>query len=265
MSADPVAAAPPVEAVLSLDGRYETRQLASAGRPVQLLAAYDTVLQRSVSLLLLPRSTSLSERLALRLQLRHLAGVQHLHLAHIFDVVDSPAGLAVVVESLPGAVLLSDLPANSLGRGDAQRVVTEVGEALAALREAGLAHGAVSTSAVALTPDRRALLLPLPTRTDARPADDVDDLSRLVTEIEASSLAAAEPRSAGPGAATRTADRRPGSTPSLPSVPSAVPSEAGRSARDRGALRASGSRLALVLAGGFGGALLADVVAQFAG
>lgn len=255
-----------------LAGRYTLSAPADGG--VQLVVGHDEVLGRDVSLLLLPSSVGIRERLSLRLQLRQLSSLQHPHLAHAFDVIDAPGQLGVVLRLLPGARLLTEVGPDLTS----PHLVEQIREALQALHAAGRAHGSVSTDAVAVLPDGSAVLLPLPARPGARPEDDVRDLARMappltaaptkavpLVEARVSRLPVVEaPTTVLPVVVTRD----PTATHILAPVAAPVPATCrvtpvpARTAPQPGARR---GRVAVIAAGGFGGALLADLASRLLG
>ena len=124
----------------------------------------------------------LDELLAARVA--RLRALRHEHLAQVLDVVELSAGrLGLVVEHVPGLSLAQVRAARApLSDGEAATVAIPVAGALGALHDAGMAHGAVSASAVVVRPDGRPVL------TDLRGAilgagDPEADVRRLVTTI----------------------------------------------------------------------------------
>lgn len=137
---------------------------------------------------------------AARLQERgaRLATVDHPHLARVGPVLVLPDGRVVVLHE---AVVGTDLATVQIGRGrwepgEVVTVVVPLAAALAALHDAGLAHGDVAPANVILTGDGRAVLVDVVTGADpfdrgtpgyaapersrgATPAGDVHGLGRL--------------------------------------------------------------------------------------
>lgn len=236
-----------------LAGRYTLAEPAHGG--LQLVVAHDEVLDRDVSVLLLPGSSSVGDRLALRLQLRQLSSLEHPHLAHAFDVVDVPGQLGVVLRLLPGAVLLSSLGPDLAS----SRVGEPVRQALGALHAAGRAHGSISADAVAVLPDGSGVLLPLPARLGARPEDDLRALARAFPAPFPPSVVEAPTTVLSVVYAPTLAQTAAALVP--------APSTASGAARPATALTigSASNRAALIAAGGFGGALLADIVSRLLG
>jgi hypothetical protein len=157
-----------------LEGRYRLESdPGPEGRGPSVVEAYDEASDRAVTLVLLPASSSLRDRLALRLQVRRAAESPHPGLAPVLDVLDTEATLALVLPLRPGARLLTDvgvLPEDG---------VEQIQGALEALHAVGRPHGALDERAVLVLPDSTVLLLPLPPEPGAQPAEDLPALARL--------------------------------------------------------------------------------------
>ena len=113
-----------------------------------------------------------------------LCAVRHEHLPQVLDVVELSSGrLGLVVEHVDGLSLAQIRAARApLADGEAATVAIPLAGALAALRDAGLSHGAVSESTIVVRPDGR------PALTDLRgalagAADGEADLRRLVATV----------------------------------------------------------------------------------
>lgn len=106
-------------------------------------------------------ATVLDELTSARVErLRH---VRHDHLPAVHDVVEiGPGRTALVVEHLPGPSLAELRSQRApLSDGEAATVAIPVASALAALHDAGLAHGGVSPATVLVRPDGRPALVDL--------------------------------------------------------------------------------------------------------
>jgi hypothetical protein len=236
-----------------LEDRYRLEVEPSPSRSAPVLAhAFDEESDQWVTLLVLPDSSSMLERLALRSQVRRLAEVDHPQVPRVLDVVDTETSLAVVLPFAPGAQLLSDVGVLPVD-GPAQ-----LRSALQAVHAIGRAHGGLDEGAVLVLPDATVGLLPVPPDPAATPAEDLRALGRLAaryghgTEHDIPSQREAGPL---PGTTGRPLPERPayaGATrlPPTAAWPRRRPWEAG-------ALRA-----AVVAAGALGGALLADLLSR---
>lgn len=113
-----------------------------------------------------------------------LRAVRHDHLPQVLDVVGLSSGrLGLVVEHVDGLSLAQIRAARApLADGEAATVAIPVAGALAALRGAGLSHGAVSETSIVVRPDGRPVLTDL--RGALGGAADVEvDLRRLVATV----------------------------------------------------------------------------------
>lgn len=109
-----------------------------------------------VELRRLPGAADLLDRERARRAAATIAGVQHPHLSRTRRLLALPTGIVVVTDAFGGGSLARLLAAR--GRLSPAEVVTTGGPlaaALAALHEAGLAHGRVTPDAVRFTPDGR--------------------------------------------------------------------------------------------------------------
>ncbi len=240
-----------------LQERYRLEEEPPPGRarPV-LVEGFDEVSERTVTLLVLPDSSSMLERLALRSQVRRMSEIEHPGLPTVLDVVDTEAGFAVVLPASPEARLLADggfLPAD----GPAQ-----LRSALQALHAVGRTHGALDEHAVLVLPDATVRLLPVPPDPAVRPAEDLRALA---------ALAARHGHGAEPDVPAQRVARppRPPVTPPATAA-SAVRPPTGGATRFRSTSTSSyprswqsgAPRAGLVAAGALVGALLADLVSR---
>ncbi|MBC7678967.1 MAG: hypothetical protein H7233_08255, partial [Pseudorhodobacter sp.] len=134
--------------------------------------------------------------------------------------------------------------------------------ALRFLHDAGRAHGSVTADAVAVLPGGDAVLLPVPARPGAVPADDLRALTALAGTLRGTPAPAVTPDPPATAAldapTTVIALPLPVPAPGYASTP--APAQAGPPVAG-----GSASRVAFVLVGGFGGALLADLASRLLG
>ena len=156
--------------------RYEWPSTAPRASDV-LHPARDTLSGVTVSVLAVRAPDDSAEASREADRLRRYASVRHPHLAEVRTVEERAGLLRVVCEPLEGDLLLDD--GDRLDVRSVQRLATGVLEALAALHQAGVTHGAVSARALLLShrtgptaePDVTLLPLPLlPDRPDLGPA-----------------------------------------------------------------------------------------------
>ncbi|GIG19797.1 hypothetical protein Cch01nite_05210 [Cellulomonas chitinilytica] len=99
----------------------------------------------------------------MRARIARLRALRHDHLCRFLDAVElSPGRVGLVVEPVEGPTLDELRAARApLGDGEAVTVAIPVADALAALHDAGLVHGAVDASTVVVRPDGRPVLVDL--------------------------------------------------------------------------------------------------------
>jgi predicted Ser/Thr protein kinase len=140
-------------------GRFRrVRQLGRGGFGTVWLAV-DTQLDRTVAVKLAHAPDSETEQRMLR-EARALAAVRHPNCVRVFDIVQDPDGLAIVMEYIEGdplsdVVLKSGLLADTL----AARLWVNMADALAAAHERGVLHRDVKPSNVIVDTDGTAHLI----------------------------------------------------------------------------------------------------------
>jgi hypothetical protein len=240
---------------LLLGSRYRLEAVPGSDRGAPVLVhGVDEASGRAVTLLLLPGSSSMLERLALRSQARRFAEIEHPGVATVLDVVDTRESLAVVLAHAPGARLLAD--GWALG-GDG---IEQLASALRAVHAIGRVHGALDEHAVLVRQESTVQLLPLPPDAAAHPEEDLRALEALAAR-----------RGSGAPRGTRGVPPQRTAPPFAPPVapPAAeVPGTGGatRLARSADTARrswaAGGRRAAVIVGGACGGALLADLLSR---
>ncbi|TBR25393.1 hypothetical protein EPO15_02270 [bacterium] len=177
----PPAAAPSADAGL-LGGKY--RLGAAKGR---VREAFDVTLERSVAVLEVAADPAAREsRLAAA---RAASAVRHPNIAELYEVLEEPAGLALVFEWAPGKTLAETLAERRLTLAEAKAVLGPVCEALAYAHERGVAHGAVGPADITVSGDGRVKLVGLGAGA-ATPADDLAGLAACLRQMLAPSVAA---------------------------------------------------------------------------
>ncbi|MBO9554003.1 hypothetical protein [Cellulomonas sp.] len=120
----------------------------------------------------------------MRSRIARLRALRHDHLVRLLDAVElSPGRVGLVVEPADG-VTLDELRAARapLCDGEAVTVTVPVAGALAALHDAGLAHGMLDASSVVVRPDGRPLLTDLRAAVLGRGTPD-SDVTRLLATV----------------------------------------------------------------------------------
>jgi len=254
-----------------LEDRYRLKVPPPADRSAPMLAdAFDQETQQWVTLLVLPDSSTMLERLALRSQVRRLADIEHPRLPKVLDVIDTRSSFAVVLPFCPDARLLADvgiLPADG---------PDQLRSALQALHTTGRAHGGLDEGAVLVLPDSSVQLLPVPPDPAGTPAEDLRALAALASrhgraiqhdvppqhdvgpQQEVGTQHDVPPQREAPppsASASRPSASSPGYAGATRLEPSAAPPR--RRRWESGAPRA-----AVVAAGACVGALLADLISR---
>lgn len=135
-----------------------------------------------------------------------LAGVHHPHLEQLLAVADLDGDRRVVVVGRCAGMTLGTLLARRppLAEAEVVTLVVPLAGALAALHDAGLAHGAVSPDAVVLGPDGRPVLVGVLDAVLARGVD-VAGAKADVRHLVETALAALEPTTEGTAEPVRAA------------------------------------------------------------
>ncbi len=142
-------------------GTYEVLSAIGAGGMGEVYRARDTRLDREVAIKVLPSLFAEDrDRLArFEREARTLAALNHPNIAHIYGVVDSPAGAgslpipALVMELVAGEDLADRVARGPLPAGEAIRIATQIAEALDAAHERGIVHRDLKPANIKLTPD----------------------------------------------------------------------------------------------------------------
>ncbi|HVM45202.1 MAG TPA: serine/threonine-protein kinase, partial [Candidatus Thermoplasmatota archaeon] len=105
-----------------------------------------------------PRDQGAASREALARQAKLAQRVRHPRLVRIHRLVETPRGAFLVMDHMAGGSLATRLEAGPLPAAEAARVVLDVLDGLAALHDAGVAHGDVKAANVLLDAQGRAHL-----------------------------------------------------------------------------------------------------------
>jgi len=127
----------------------------------EVYRARDTRLAREVALKRLSDAALASDvarRRVLR-EARAAAALSHPGIAAVYDVLDTPEGLVIVMEYVPGETLAARLSGGALPMDDALDIAAQVANALAHAHEKGVVHRDLKPANVHLTPSGRAKIL----------------------------------------------------------------------------------------------------------
>src|SRR5258706_7056323 len=171
-------------------GPYLVLDRLGAGGMGEVYRARDTRLNRIVALKQLSDTALASEVARHRVlrEARAAAGLSHPNIATIFDVLDTPAGLVIVMEYVPGESLAARLRRRALSVEQTVRFASQITDALIEAHEHGVIHRDLKPANIHLTPDGKAKILdfgiarstPDPASGDAAPDDMSTDAGRVI-------------------------------------------------------------------------------------
>jgi Tol biopolymer transport system component/tRNA A-37 threonylcarbamoyl transferase component Bud32 len=123
-------------------GPYEVMALIGTGGMGEVYRAHDKSLGRDVALKVLPTAFALDpERVArFRREAQVLAALNHPHIASIYGLEESPAGLGLVLELVEGPTLADRLVHGPMPLDEAGPIARQVAEALEAAHDRGIIH-----------------------------------------------------------------------------------------------------------------------------
>ena len=139
-------------------GPYRLIKLIRQGGQGRVYLGYDDRLRRRVAVKLLSRPDSRKLRKQLVKEARVAANLDSPHLVKIYDVVQAPAYLALVMEYVPGCDLEQLMAVTSLSQPSILSIISDIASALAAARRQGIVHGDVKAANVLITHEGRAKL-----------------------------------------------------------------------------------------------------------
>ena len=136
-------------------GPYEIAESIGAGGMGIVFRARDQALERDVAIKILPQSLADDAELRQRFarEGRLLAAVNHPHIAQVYGVEDSPAGLAIVMELVPGATLRDLISARSVSGRARLEYARQIALAIDAAHEKGIIHRDLKPDNVKVTPE----------------------------------------------------------------------------------------------------------------
>src|SRR6185436_11652820 len=136
-------------------GPYEILSVLGAGGMGEVYRARDPRLGRDVAIKILAVSVlHEADRIArLQREAQVLAALNHPHIAQIYGVEEADAGLALVMELVPGETLADRLAQGPVAVAEALAVARQIAEALEAAHEQGIIHRDLKPANVSITPD----------------------------------------------------------------------------------------------------------------
>jgi serine/threonine-protein kinase len=144
-----------------LVGPYLVVEPLGAGGMGEVFRARDTRLAREVALkrLFEPALGSESGRRHVLREARAAAALSHPNIATIYDVLETPEGLVIVMEYVPGETLAARLLRGPLPLDDALTFGTQIADALSEAHDHGVIHRDLKPANIHLTPDGKAKIL----------------------------------------------------------------------------------------------------------
>nr|UXE45185.1 serine/threonine-protein kinase PrkC [uncultured bacterium] len=185
------------------------------GRAVEVYRARDTRAGRTVALKVLPADLDPADREKLFERARAVSRLSHPNIAALYEIGDD-GGPFLVFEFVPGQSLATLVAGGPFNPKRAVDLATQMADALSEAHAAGIAHGAITTDAVIVTPKGPAKILdfglaawtnghrPLPSASAAERAD-IEALGAILFEMLTGHAAASGPLT--PSAANRSVPR----------------------------------------------------------
>ena len=142
-------------------GPYVVVEPLGSGGMGEVYRARDTRLAREVALkrLFEPALGSESGRRHVLREARAAAALSHPNIATIYDVLETPEGLVIVMEYVPGETLAARLVRGAVPLDDALAFSSQIADALSDAHEHGVIHRDLKPANVHLTPDGKAKIL----------------------------------------------------------------------------------------------------------
>ncbi|KZX59473.1 hypothetical protein A3709_14360 [Halioglobus sp. HI00S01] len=129
-------------------GPYELVRLIASGGQGQVYLGYDARLCRQVAIKIRPLPEGRAMRRTVMREARLVASLNDERIVKIFDVIETPAHLALVMAYVPGTDLEHLLGHVSLSLASTLKLACDVAVALAAASQIGLVHGDIKASNV---------------------------------------------------------------------------------------------------------------------
>ncbi len=140
-------------------GAYRLLRLVSAGAEASVYEAQDTRLNRRVALKLRPLPADDTERAEQLAEAKALARLSHPLIPQVYDVLELPDALALVLEFVHGRSLDSLLEATEVSPGMAVHMGLDLCSALAAAHASDVVHGDLKAGNILVTRDGHLKLL----------------------------------------------------------------------------------------------------------
>jgi len=141
-------------------GPYEITAAIGAGGMGRVFRARDLALVRDVAIKVLPAAlaTDPESRARLAREARLLAALDHPHIAHVYELLETPVGPAIVMEFVSG-ISLGDRARMGVPQAEALRIGHEIATAIDAAHQQGIIHRDLKPGNVMLTAAGRCKVL----------------------------------------------------------------------------------------------------------
>ncbi|HET9265300.1 MAG TPA: tetratricopeptide repeat protein [Vicinamibacterales bacterium] len=142
-------------------GPYVIFDIIGSGGMGEVYRARDERLERDVAIKRLSVSAIGGDDVRVRVlrEARAAAGLSHPNIAAVYDVLESPDGLVIVMEYVPGEPLAARVARGPLPAEDALRIAMQIAEALTDAHDHGVIHRDLKPANVHLTPGGKAKIL----------------------------------------------------------------------------------------------------------
>jgi len=142
-------------------GRYEIRSKIGAGGMGEVYLAFDTKLDRTIALRVLPADVATNpERLRRFVQeAKAAAALKHPNIAHIYEIGEAEGHHFIVMEYVEGLALSARIGGRPLAVSETVHLGTQIADALEEAHSKGITHRDIKPSNIMITPRGQSKLL----------------------------------------------------------------------------------------------------------
>jgi len=136
-------------------GRYEIRSPLGAGGMGEVYLAYDSQLERTVALKVLPPEIARDEQRMhrFRQEARSASALKHPNVAHIYEIGEGNGINFIAMEYIEGETLRQHIKRSRLKTVEVLDIASQVASALAAAHQSGIVHGDIKPDNIVLSRD----------------------------------------------------------------------------------------------------------------
>jgi serine/threonine protein kinase/tetratricopeptide (TPR) repeat protein len=136
-------------------GRYEIRSPLGAGGMGEVYLAYDSQLERTVALKLLPPEIARDEQRMhrFRQEARSASALKHPNVAHVYEIGEDNGINFIAMEYIEGETLRQHIKRMRLKTGEVLDIASQVAAALAAAHQSGIVHRDIKPENIVLSRD----------------------------------------------------------------------------------------------------------------